>query len=681
MTKANGDAEKVKQGSYAFFQEIGATDAVDILNNKEGYTDSNDRPFNRYNDPTSTLDATSLENMKRALDMMDKCNELRRANGLSELKVTSALMAVAQTDANWSSYNRPNHAGADGNGYSRGENLAWGSSDPFKGWYDAEKAKYDSGDHVLTDVGHYLNIVNSRYTVTGYVYSRYGGTDAQQFDFNARLGSGKTYTVSEYRQLFESHYNKVTGGTSTEALKNALADAQKKKVSTESSIATYKNLVKTNEAAYKEAMNAAELLAPKGVAEAQKNLTAANDTLTAAQKSLGEAQSSKSAADAALMAASDKLADATSTQKEAQSSKSAADAKVSDAQKAVDAAQAALDAAKKGHPVDGADLEKALADAKAELNAATADAVAKNDAYTKVSDELSSAKQAVSDAQAAVTSAEQDKAGADVKAADTKVDMDAKKSALDKLVALNHELADALANLQKASDARSAAAYALDDANEALTGAQGAANTANADLAKVNDVKAFYAALDAEDIWTSGVPKSELDVYGLADFVATKKAAYEKALADAEAAKAELADAQAAAGTASDAYQKALKSYDDALSKLDAAKDEYAKARAAYIDATTANPGENEGTGEKKDDANGGSADYGVGGTKDTAENSGASNNGGAKQAGYKKQAAAGDKALPQTGDARLSDAALAAIAALGVAAFVGGSALRRREQ
>ena len=45
-------------------------------------------------------DATNFKNMKRTLEYM-KCNEIRKSLGLSELKVTSEMMAAAQQMSNW----------------------------------------------------------------------------------------------------------------------------------------------------------------------------------------------------------------------------------------------------------------------------------------------------------------------------------------------------------------------------------------------------------------------------------------------------------------------------------------------------------------------------------------------------------------------------------------------------
>ena len=54
-------------------------------------------------------------------------------------------------------------------------------------------------------VGHYLNIIDSDYTVTGFAWNSVNNTFDQVFDNPAGPG-GATYGVSEYRSLYETWY-------------------------------------------------------------------------------------------------------------------------------------------------------------------------------------------------------------------------------------------------------------------------------------------------------------------------------------------------------------------------------------------------------------------------------------------------------------------------------------------
>ena len=85
--------QKLADGSFAFFDAMGATDALNAL------TQSTYASKTIKGDPT---DATSLENMKATIQWLKRCNELRSQHGLAPLMVSDRLMAMAQADANYS---------------------------------------------------------------------------------------------------------------------------------------------------------------------------------------------------------------------------------------------------------------------------------------------------------------------------------------------------------------------------------------------------------------------------------------------------------------------------------------------------------------------------------------------------------------------------------------------------
>ena len=134
---------------------------------------------------------------------IDECNRLRAGEGLSALRVTDEMMAISMVQGNASAYTM-NHMRA----YNVGENLAWGYSSyfggPFSGWYTEEKKEYQAGN--TGAAGHYLNIVNSGYTVTGFATNQYGdyGITHEQ-SFRGRT-SGQSYSVAEYRARLKPFY-------------------------------------------------------------------------------------------------------------------------------------------------------------------------------------------------------------------------------------------------------------------------------------------------------------------------------------------------------------------------------------------------------------------------------------------------------------------------------------------
>lgn len=212
--------EKAKLGSLGFFQEVGATMAVKHLTNpdacfKEEYraggvgTDPNN-----LNDPKS---ATSLDNMKLALETMAKVNDIREANGLKTLGISSAMMAAGQINLNYSITHKPfYHAPSNIGG---AENIARGLSDPFVGWYDSEKTLYDKDmeDGQLDNpekVGHYLNILEPGFNFYG--CAQVGSATLQEFTGTyanelKRVYGEDPYTAKEYYDLFMAYYNKVKG--------------------------------------------------------------------------------------------------------------------------------------------------------------------------------------------------------------------------------------------------------------------------------------------------------------------------------------------------------------------------------------------------------------------------------------------------------------------------------------
>ncbi|BDR52938.1 hypothetical protein KIM372_08450 [Bombiscardovia nodaiensis] len=177
-------AEYQKEGTAGYFKYVGATGAYSVLT-----------------DPTvngklatsiklgAAQDATSMDNMVATLQYINKSNDLRKQEGKPELQVSDTLMAMAQADVDWATSNVAHPLV-----FNIAENLAWGNVDPFAGWYTEEKADKDNGG---TAHGHYDNIVNGSYTITGFAMSQYpnneyGDTYGQTFDFGADASTAST---------------------------------------------------------------------------------------------------------------------------------------------------------------------------------------------------------------------------------------------------------------------------------------------------------------------------------------------------------------------------------------------------------------------------------------------------------------------------------------------------------
>ncbi len=244
---------KYSDGSAGFFKYIGATDAAKIANG-EGVTGTSGKKHlqEALNNRTSTSSPFNIDAMRTAVDIIEQCNALRRADGIAELRIDPLMMAYSQVAAAWASHYEDDSAVSSNSHavsqeFGIGENLAWNGSSvsgAFVQWYDNEKAVWESNTcdafraeidrrvaagqsfnnavyyarqdpdyaELYKKVGHYLNIINPQYTISGAGYAtavgkNYYRTYEQSFTFSAK--SSKTYTVSEFKQLLDEYCDKL----------------------------------------------------------------------------------------------------------------------------------------------------------------------------------------------------------------------------------------------------------------------------------------------------------------------------------------------------------------------------------------------------------------------------------------------------------------------------------------
>ncbi|MBV3098537.1 CAP domain-containing protein, partial [Bifidobacterium longum] len=229
--------DKLSQGAVAYFGDKGASQAVKVLT---------DPTVTEYLDAIhngAKGDATTLDNMIEALKFIQEANQLRAKEGLQPLKVSDTLMAQAMADADYAN-NNVNHPLQ----FPASENLAWGYTDPFNGWYDTEKSMYekDMSDGVLDckasdgkpvkpcAYGHYTTLVNTDFTLTGFGVSQNGNitgiggnTHSQLFTENANgIGSdaGRIMDVDAYLTDLTAYRDSLTGADA--AYQTALAKSK-----------------------------------------------------------------------------------------------------------------------------------------------------------------------------------------------------------------------------------------------------------------------------------------------------------------------------------------------------------------------------------------------------------------------------------------------------------------------
>lgn len=207
------------EGSAGFFRYIEATQAERIASGEDVVGSSATKYLeSALADRSSTNSPFNLDSMKTSLDILKKCNELRKQDGLDELKVDTTQMAISQVTTAWASHylddaavrKNPHAAWRDfaNRNLSNAENLAWHYSvdGAFDGWYTEEKKEYENGN--VGAAGHYLSIVNESYNYFGAGYCRAGSWNAYEQTF-AIYARGDSYDLDEFIALFNEYYDMV----------------------------------------------------------------------------------------------------------------------------------------------------------------------------------------------------------------------------------------------------------------------------------------------------------------------------------------------------------------------------------------------------------------------------------------------------------------------------------------
>lgn len=301
-----------------FFESLDPTDksgAQAVLNGyileSDGKLDSELIKYTKLGDEN---DATSLENMKAAIEYLKECNAIREKDGVAPLKVDYYTMALTQLKANWSAKTDEGHYSKL---YCNGENIANGyggfMGSPFKGWYTEEKVVYDyicqkygtglseydtnkyakqiqndptllkeaidaCGFHYYTtsegltekqvlmlnqnhiQVGHYFNVIENRFVSTGFAINQHGtmGTGnffAQDFmcDTNTSYHNHTHIirTVEEFEKEFNAYYDSLMNAQANyNRAKAELSEIASEKVAEETKLSGL-NTQKSNKVAEK----------------------------------------------------------------------------------------------------------------------------------------------------------------------------------------------------------------------------------------------------------------------------------------------------------------------------------------------------------------------------------------------------------------------------------------------
>ena len=263
LRRVNAAQAEVDKGTLGFFNSnAGTTDnaaakvLADALREQESGAkiEAHNGQTYAYTEHMKTRigksdDATGLDNMKRAIDLIKELNSIRQSEGKQPLKVSDAIMAVAEVQANieyglMADYNIMAHSTTLLDRYYLGENLAsYGeNADVFTGWYYGEKAVkeymdqhggteaeayqallkqgFDFKGWRINSTGHYQNIIGN-YTSTGMgvkLASAHSGAATNVFSsYDSIYGdnSSPSYTIEEYEQRFNRYSTKVKADLQT----------------------------------------------------------------------------------------------------------------------------------------------------------------------------------------------------------------------------------------------------------------------------------------------------------------------------------------------------------------------------------------------------------------------------------------------------------------------------------
>ena len=228
--------KKYNRGSIGFYDSVNAKEALKIVKKginiyKNNVTLKSKKYLKAVDKGDSVKealkDSTSLSNMKRSIEYIKECNDIRKNLGLAEFKVSDVLMAQAQTNVNYAA-KETEHA----KDFDTAENLSWGYSDPFQGWYhdehkwlnDAIKAGTYPGienmdmyeinktyPKFFAKIGHYFNVISKTYKYTGFAQvkgTKYGNGIAYSQVYSGNVSDG-AMDFAKYETRFLNYYNPI----------------------------------------------------------------------------------------------------------------------------------------------------------------------------------------------------------------------------------------------------------------------------------------------------------------------------------------------------------------------------------------------------------------------------------------------------------------------------------------
>ena len=229
----------INEGAFAFFKWAGEKYPEYKQDTENGLAILNEY-LQKGDVKKAPEDATSYENMIMTADWLEQLNSLRLKDehftGLTKLDTNFEILAKAMVSCNRSLDYTKGHRHT----FRVWENLHWGVTNPFKGWYDDEKLVYEElmntintkysteptesamekakADFMIKHngkkpvIGHYTNILSNSISVVAVTKnSSQNGYFRNTFCMNGDFGYGYSTFIKEekYREII-NEYKKVT---------------------------------------------------------------------------------------------------------------------------------------------------------------------------------------------------------------------------------------------------------------------------------------------------------------------------------------------------------------------------------------------------------------------------------------------------------------------------------------
>lgn len=550
----------------------------------------------------------SLSDLKEALNYIKMCNQIRAYEGVAPLKVSYYLMSVSAiqnqfTSVKWGhseiypfaeniygssrDYNSTDFLDQNGNlnvdyldRLGRDQNLDAFSiqrQNPFYGWWIEEKVKYEEANDKNV-AGHYFNIINQNYTLTGFShnnqlhnsgYYTWGQVFSGSLVANKLDGSGQVritgQSVDEFENILNAWILKKANGVQIEQDKvdaakaevekatNALNDNKQNISTKQTEISNYKDNVKTQF---------------KTAETTYNNAKSTYDNLVNQQSSVKAELDTTSTQLNAQKDALTKLEDQLKADKKKKDtlSKQITDEKALLAQKKEELANATK---------DKAELEQALKDANADVNRITSLIDENDKRINALESEINTNQQNIN-----TYSAELNTLNSEVTSKET--EKNALSANIDMLNTAIEAYNKQLEECNKAKDALNAAKNNLDNVqaeyDQAVKGQKAQADAVADTTKKLDDAnESLTKAQRATADW-EGIKAGTIDHYApyhdeVLDNLSDTVLVYVSAKDAAGSIETKLADAQKD-------YDEKTKNYGNALSAYNAALNEYNDAKA-----------------------------------------------------------------------------------------------------